>query len=68
MKVRRSEQRQYFALINKIVLKQKKDIFILVQSIVKDLKLPFDVLQWRSQLDNWGANIHIFVFCVINFF
>jgi hypothetical protein len=24
--------------------------------------------QWRRQLDNWGANIHIFVFCIINFF
>ena len=24
--------------------------------------------QWRSQLDNWGGHIHIFVFCVINFF
>jgi hypothetical protein len=25
--------------------------------------------QWRRQLDNWGggANIHIFVFCIINF-
>ena len=24
---------------------------------------------WRGQLDNWGrSNIHIFVFCVLNFF
>ena len=25
--------------------------------------------QWRSQFDNWGGgNIHLFVFCIINFF
>jgi hypothetical protein len=30
----------------------------------------FNVPQYRSKLDNWGggAHIHIFVFCVINFF
>ena len=27
-----------------------------------------NLIQGRSKVDNWGADIHIFVFCTINFF
>jgi hypothetical protein len=31
-------------------------------------KIIFLGMQWRSQLNKWGGHIHIFVFCIINFF
>jgi hypothetical protein len=45
-----------------------------VKADLEGLKLDMTILESRlfaqcsSKLDNWGAHIHIFVFCVINFF
>ena len=70
-----TQRRNYFKVID-MVASQLLTMQILttqlLTTVASQLLQRSDLIQCRSKLDNWGggggAHIHIFVFCVINFF